>query len=639
MKDASIKDAALDYLQARIDRRSFLRGLTASGLSATVIGQYLQLLSVPAHAASQDPATSVKIEGRGGDVLVEQLQRGGVRYVFANPSSGTGPVFDALIDRKDMHVIMGVHEDYLAAMADGFAKASGEVPFVIVSRPGFPNTIGSQYNAFRDRVPMVVCTDNVSESQRGRFGQQEVDDLLACSAPFTRWRWEGRVPANIAEDLRRAFKFSSSPPLGPVSIAFPRDFFAEPMQAWVHDQDLFDLSHQIRPAADDVEACADSLLDAESPLLYVGQEVHQYGAAAEVLELAELLSIPVVHQNFSWANAFPNDHPLFVGAYQARGRYPASVDFMLDLGGGRGPYQRGNEPAIPRDRRYVRVKLDFDSLGRVTPAHQSVPANVRLFTRDLIDAIESRTTKGRVEELRTARLLPAQEFTHRLQAAQKQIAEQHWSDQPISHERLGVELERALHPEACVVHEADSARTALSHINFRPDGKWYFMTSGLHMGWAVGAALGVKLALPDRQVVALIGDGGFMFGGSQMLWTAQRYEIPIIIVVVNNRSYDGERRRIFSRDTRQGELGKDMLCYIGDPDIDFTRLAAAYDVPAITVTDPDDLAAALARAAAVTAAGEPILLDIHIGRRGAGADSTWYPAYSLFEDAQTRGEG
>jgi benzoylformate decarboxylase len=639
MPDPSVKDAVWDYLRVRIDRRKFLRCLTTTGLSATVAGQYMQLLApAPLHAATTDPATGALIDGRGGDVLVEQLRRGGVRYVFANPSSGTGPVFDALVDRSDMHVILGVHEDYLSAMADGYAKASGEVPFVIVSRPGFPNTIGSQYNAFRDRIPMVVCTDTINESQRGRFGQQEVDDLLACAEPFTRWRWEGRTPANLAEDLRRAFKFTGSPPCGPVSIAFPRDFLTGRMQSRVYDQQLFDLSHEIRPGSEDVEAAADALLNSTSPLLYVGQEVHQYGAEGEVVELAELLSVPVAHQNFSWCNAFPTDHPLYIGDYQAGGRYPANVDLMLDLGGGRGPYQRGDQAAIPRDRRHVQVKLDFDNLGRVLPAHQSVPANVRLFSRDLIDNIRARITKSRIEQIHAARWQATEEFSRRLQAAREQSARQHWSDAPLSHERLGAELERLLHPEACIVHEADSARIALRQIRFGPGRKSFFTTSGLHMGWAVGAALGAKLALPDRQVVALIGDGGFMFGGSQALWTAQRYAIPVIVLVVNNRSYDGERTRIFSRNTRQGELGRDMLCYLGDPDIDFTRLAAAYGVTAAKVTAPDDLEAALRKAAEVTASGEPMLLDVLVGRRGAGADSTWYPAYAHFDEVRRRAE-
>jgi thiamine pyrophosphate-dependent acetolactate synthase large subunit-like protein len=108
--------------------------------------------------------------------------------------------------------------------------------------------------------------------------------------------------------------------------------------------------------------------------------------------------------------------------------------------------------------------------------------------------------------------------------------------------------------------------------------------------------------------------------------------------VVNNRSYDGERTRIFSRNTRQGELGRDMLCYLGDPDIDFTRLAAAYGVTAAKVTAPDDLEAALRKAAEVTAAGEPMLLDVLVGRRGAGADSTWYPPYAHFDEVRRRAE-
>jgi thiamine pyrophosphate-dependent acetolactate synthase large subunit-like protein len=141
--------------------------------------------------------------------------------------------------------------------------------------------------------------------------------------------------------------------------------------------------------------------------------------------------------------------------------------------------------------------------------------------------------------------------------------------------------------------------------------------------------MGVKLALPDRQVVALLGDGAFMFGGDQSLWTAKRYQIPIIIVVQNNGAYDNERNRIWARGGLQAKAKKDMTCYIGDPPIQYTKFAEAYGVGAEKVEDPNDLAAALQRAINSTRDGEPYLLDVVIGRQGMGADSTWYPAFSL----------
>ena len=633
--DARTRDVVFDHVFFPRSRRAFLRDLAAAGLSVSFAGRIVSL------AASDDPplpeasSAGVEIEGRGGDVLVEQLERSGVRFVFANPSSGSGPVFDALIDRPGMQVILALHEATLAAMADGYAKASGKVPFVIVARPGAPNTLGGQYNAFRDRTPIVFCTDNVAEPVRGSFATQEVDDLLACAVPFTRWQWESRTADNLAVDLRRAFKFTTTPPCGPVFLSIPRDLLAQDVSATVYEQPLFDISHEIRADEAVVAEVARLLVSARSPLLYVGNEAGRYGAVPHAIQLAELLSIPVMHQEFSWCNAFPTDHPLFLGSYQPRARFPADVDLMLDLGGGRGPYQVGPAPAVSRDRALIEAKLDIDSMGRLFPAHLSVPANARLFAADLVEAIGDLTTARERQALADLRGAKVAEFGQRLRQSRLDIGRERWADVPLSHERLGMELEQHLHEEAILVHEADSARVALNYLTFGPGRKALYTVSGLNMGWAASAALGVKLAQPDHQVVALIGDGGFMFGGTQLLWTAARYQVPIIVIVVNNRSYDGERTRLWARGSRQAESGRDMICYLGDPDIEFGQLAAAYGVPSLKVVHPDELAPALARAGELSRDGAPVLLDIMVGRRGAGADSTWHPDFSLARRMRT----
>lgn len=627
--DVKTRDAVFNHVFRPGGRRAFLRDLVAAGLSASFAGRLASLAAADDSSPDGSGMAGVEISGRGGDLLVEQLQRSGVRFVFSSPSSGSGPVFDALIDRPGMQVILGLHEATLAAMADGYAKASGKVPFVIVARPGAPNTLGAQYNAFRDRSPIVFCTDNVAESVRGSFATQEVDDLLACAVPFTRWHWETRTADNLAVDLRRAFKFTTTPPSGPVFLSIPHDLLAQNVTAPVFDQPLFDISHEIRADDTVIEEAARLLIHANSPLLYVGNEVYRYGAVQQVVQLAELLSIPVMHQEFSWCNAFPTDHPLFAGSYQPQARFPAGVDLMFDLGGGRGPYQVGPAPAIPRDRVLVEVKLDVESMGRLFPAQLSVPANVRLFAADLTDAIRDATTAAERKSMAKTRGADAAAFGQRLRQSRLQVGRDRWSDAPLSHERLGMELEQHLHAEAIVVHEADSARIALNYLTFGPGRKSLYTISGLNMGWAASAALGVKLARPDHQVVALIGDGGFMFGGAQLFWTAARYEIPVIIIVVNNRSYDGERTRLWARGSRQAEVGRDMICYLGDPDIEFGQLAAAYGVPALQVVHPDDLAPALARASDYSRDGAPVLLEVMVGRRGPGAESTWYPPFSL----------
>ncbi len=630
-----VKGPVKDYLTGKIGRRPFLRRLTALGLTATAARQYSELLASPAASPPVSPAGEGSIsivEGTAGELFVEQLSRCGVRFVFFNPSTGDSPIFDALLNRSDMQVILALQEGVLTAMADGYAKASGKIPFVTCARPGFPNTLVHMFNAYKDRTPMIVAVDQTGGTARGRWGFQEVDELSKVAEPFTKWRWESRRASTLAEDVRRAFKFASTPPTGPVFLMIPSDILGtESVKAEVIDQSQFTLSANVRPDVSEVEEVAQQLLEATSPVLFVGSEVHKLGAEEEVVQLAELLSLPVVQEPSRWTNSFPTDHPLYLGSYQSNMRYPGQIDFLLNLGGWL-PTPRGNSPAVPRSTRIAQVKFDTENTGRIYPSILASPSSVKLFTRDLMEAIRSRTTEARRRQLHETRGSETEEFTRRIRESQESAAQALRSNTPISQERLALELRANLDPQCCIVHEVDSGSVGLKHLTFGHNKMGYYDTTSAILGWGVGAAMGVKLALPDRQVLALLGDGAFMFGGDQSLWTAKRYQIPIIIVIQNNGSYDNERNRIWSRGGSQAKAGKDMTCFIGYPEIQYTKLAEAHGMAAEKVTDPNDLTAALQRAIKSTRDGEPYLLDVVIARRGVGADSTWYPQYSLADE-------
>lgn len=634
-----IKGPVKEYLLGNIGRRSFLRRLTATGLTATAARQYMELLASPAATPRVPAAGEGKIsvvEGTAGEVFVEQLKQCGVRFVFFNPSTGDYPIFDALLNRPDMQVILALQEGVLTAMADGYAKASGKIPFVTCARPGFPNTLVHMFNAYKDRTPMIVTIDQPGQSSLGRWGFQVVDDLAKVAEPFTRWRWETRTAATLAEDVRRAFKFASTPPTGPVFLMIPSDILGtESVKTEIIDQSQFTLSQNVRPDTSEVEEVAKQLLEAETPALFVGSEVHRLGAEEEVVELAELLSLPVVQEPSRWTNSFPTDHSLYLGRYRSNMRYPGPIDFLLNLGGTL-PIPRGTTPAVPRSTKIAQVKFDVENLGRNYPSVLSSPSSVKLFARDLMEAIRSQTTEARRKQLQETRGVKTAEFTGKLRQSLQVAAQSRWDATPISHERLALELRDNLDPRCCVVHELDSGGVGLSHLTFGHNAMGYYDTTSAILGWGIGAAMGVKLALPDRQVVALLGDGAFMFGGDQCLWTAKRYQIPIIIVVQNNGAYDNERNRIWARGGLQAQAKKDMTCYIGDPPIQYTKFAEAYGVGAEKVEDPNDLSAALQRAINSTRDGEPYLLDVVIGRQGMGADSTWYPAFSLADERKLK---
>jgi benzoylformate decarboxylase len=157
-------------------------------------------------------------------------------------------------------------------------------------------------------------------------------------------------------------------------------------------------------------------------------------------------------------------------------------------------------------------------------------------------------------------------------------------------------------------------------------------TEGRALGWGTGAAAGVQLALPNRQVVNFQGDGGFLFGQTDSLWTYSRYDLPIMTVIFNNKSYEEVRWQIMGRGGESGKANKDFIGYLGDPEVDFTKLAAAYNIDGAVVQHTDELKGAIERGIKTMRNGRPFMLDVRMPSTGAGAELTWYPKFSLAEE-------
>jgi thiamine pyrophosphate-dependent acetolactate synthase large subunit-like protein len=203
-------------------------------------------------------------------------------------------------------------------------------------------------------------------------------------------------------------------------------------------------------------------------------------------------------------------------------------------------------------------------------------------------------------------------------------------------ERLAQELEAGLEPDTVYVNDVDSGKKMDPFLSFGGGGKTYVANGPNILGWGMSAATGAKLAQPDKPVVSILGDGAFLFGGPQPLWSQARYNVPVTNIVLNNFSYNNERNRIWTFIAgRQFASGRDMTCYNGSPDVDFAKTAEAFGVQGETVMEPGQVAAALQRAKRANAEGRPYLLDIHVQRDGVGAASEWYPPYSV-ADERTR---
>jgi thiamine pyrophosphate-dependent acetolactate synthase large subunit-like protein len=622
-----MRDLVKRYLDQGISRRQLMKGLGAVGLSAMAARTVARALA-PADAEAAETsgaAAAQQVSGTGGRLLVEQLRMAGVEYLFFNPSTGDAPIYDALADNPMIQLIKGVQEGAVVAMADGYARLSGKTGVVSVANIGLPNAMTQMVNSFKDRIPLLVCVAAFGQNQLGRDGPQDYEHQEVMLEPITKWYWLAQSAAGIPESTRRALKFAATPPGGPVFLSIPDNELAAQSSATVIDQSLFNVAMRIRPARADVQRVARMLIEANNPLLSVGDEVTMCRAEPEVLELAELLALPVAGQaEFGvWSKPFPTRNPLYIGPILRQMTFPGHIDVHLNLGN---PYGERPMPGAT----LVSIRRDPTSLARVSPVDLPLVADLKLATADLLAAVKSQATAQRLRGIADARKARIDAYSAGMARLRKTIAHDLWEGSPISLERLGVELEEGLDKNTIWVTDADSGKNMDPLMSFGGNDKTYVGTGPNVLGWAMAAGLGAKLARPDQPVVAVVGDGSFLFSGPQPLWSLARYQAPVLVLVLNNRSYNNERNRIWTfSGGGQFQRGLDMTCYNGSPDVDFVKAAGAFGVEGGRIDHPEQIKEALKRGQQVCAAGRPYLLEIEVKREGVGAASQWYPAFSI----------
>jgi thiamine pyrophosphate-dependent acetolactate synthase large subunit-like protein len=632
-----MKHLIKQYLDQGLSRRQLVSGLSAIGMSTVAAKAVAQNLAPLGQAAEQAaaqvaaPAAIREVEGNGGKLFVEQLKAAGVQYIFFNPSTGDHPIFDALVDVPEITIIKGIQEGAVTAMADGYARASGRTGVVVVANIGLPNAMTQMVNTFKDQIPMLVAVASIGQNELGRDQWQEVDHHELMTEPITKWFWQAQSTAAMAETTRRALKFASTPPCGPVFLSLPTNTLEERAKAQVWDGSKFDVPMRIRPEKEDVEKAARILIEAKNPLLSVGDEITWCRGEKELIELAELLGAPVAGEAGPlgyWSKPFPTRHPLFIGTALRTMRFPGKPDVLLNLG------NRWGEIAAPGTK-LISIRLDPTSLARGAPVDLAMVADLKLAMADLIAAIRSIATASLLKDIADERAARARAYSAQMRQEREAIARSLADSTPISMERLGLALEENLDRDTCYVADVDSGKTMDPLMAFGGDDKRYFGTGPNVLGWGMAAAFGVKLARPDVPVVSVVGDGSFLFSGPQPLWSLARYKAPVTVIVLNNHSYNNERNRIWNSAGRQFDAARDMTCYNGSPDVDFAKAAGAFGVEGETVEEPAALVGALSRAKAAMVEGRPYLLDIHIKREGLGAVSNWYPSYSI-ADLRTR---
>lgn len=635
-----MRELVTRFLNHGISRREFVRNLSALGFTASATAAILEPLeAIELSAGDLSVAAETSVTGSGGELFVAQARAAGVEYLFTNPGSFEVGFFDAVVDDPQIQLIEGLHEGVVVSMADGYHKVSGKPGFINVHAvAGTAQMAGQLYNASRDGSALVVTAglnDNEAWSDDYVLAPRPGFDQKEINRQFTKISWEARQPASLPLMLRRAFKVATTDPGGPVYLAAAHYALEQKnVTASILPAERFLIRTRVHADPSAIEQAARLLIDAQFPILIAGDEVWKSGAQQELLSLAEHLAIPAVRPGgVIFANAFqnfPTKHAFYLGTaqeFQAELQRVPDVIFFVgarDVGGRVVP----DSPELPAAARIVRLGMDTMSFGRNYPTDVALISDVKAGLADLLASLDSLTTKDR----RTAIAAQRADDIRRLSAAsragvEKQISV-NFGQSPIHPDELCKTMADTLDKNAIIVSENLTGKFDSFRYGFREDEQMHLGNSGSSLGWGIGAAIGAKLAAPDRQVVSSIGDGSVMYSASGF-WTQARYHIPILTVVWNNRNYQTVRFAYHEYGGRMVKSGKYAGMYLGDPDIDFVKLAESQGVSGERVTSGNDLRSALKRGISATRDGKPYLVEVIISRYGGGAESTWHETFNL----------
>lgn len=540
--------------------------------------------------------------------LFEQLVADGVRYIFGNPGTTEQAFMDLLQEYPRLQFILCLHEGVAVSMADSYSRATRRPAFVELHiATGLGNGAGMLYNAKAAHSPIVVY---VGQSASDALFQEPLlsGDLVAMAEPNTKWAYQVEHATDAPQALRRAFKIAEEPPQGPVLLAIPIDVMEEEADVAIQPTSYTRWRAHPDPAA--IDEAAEILSRSERPLLLVGDGVALSDAQDDVQRLAELIGAPIF-QGYSTEVNVASDHPLFSGTLQftnadapdAARRLLERHDVLLAIGT---PLFRFIFPkpgsVVPDGLKVIQVDIDGWELGKNVPGALGIRADCGASVRALLERLAMRPPKSAKER--------AEAIARDVKAArEKALAADRagWDATPISVARLMSELATALPPDAAMFDEAITASTALQRYVAPRPGRYYRARGG-GLGPGMPGPVALKLAMPDRPVVGVVGDGAAMYTMSA-LWTAAHHRIPVTWVIVNNASYRILKQNLVDYLGPSHAERRFVELDLTDPPLRYDKLAESMGVHGRRVERPEDIRPALEEAFRL---GAPALVDVAV---------------------------
>ena len=583
----------------------------------------------------------------GGQIVARALKEYGVEYVAGVPGHGIWSLFDAFLEEgSQLPFIQVMHEQSAVHMADGYFRASGRPMACSTSiGPGATNTIIGLATAYADSIPLFYVSGGPATHMKGHGVMQEIERQNENAFPriteqVTKRAYKAGRVDELPFIMHRAFNTMLSGRPGPVHVELPMDIQVEAADVAIHPLDLRMARGVSYPDPQAVERAVALLLSAERPVFVAGGGAISAGASDELTRLAEKIGAAV---SITWngKGAISEDHALFIGAVGQTGTtcgnaITASADVVMSVGcrftdWSASSYAKGASFSIPPGK-LIHIDLDHHEIGKNYPTEVGIVADAKA-TLEAMLALISETQAAKAlarREKFIGDVMRAKAEWEAMLAPRRDSRET-----PFTSQRPLGALRKVMDRDGIVVVGSGNTQGAVKQT-FPVYHPRTHLTSGSFspMGWAVPAAMGAKLAMPDRQVVAIVGDGDFMMSLPE-LGTAVMNNIPVVFMVQNNQGYmsiRGGQRKFMGR-----HVASEFNFHKGNGQpysANISEVARNFGVESWKVTSDDQLESSLK---AALDCGGPALVEVMTSRDAAGPFATgwWdFPSPAYYEKEQ-----
>lgn len=523
--------------------------------------------------------TTVLFQTTGAEAVIQSLKAEGVKTIFGYPGGAIMPIYDALFDHlEEVNHVLTRHEQGAIHAAQGYARTSGKTGVVFAtSGPGATNLITGLADALIDSTPLVCITGQVASHLLGTDAFQETD-VMGISMPVTKWNCQVTKAADIAPALAKAFYIASSGRPGPVLVDITKDAQFEKLD-FSYEKCTAVRSFQPKPKlnADQLQAASKLLNEAKKPLMIVGQGIMLSNAEEELLVFAEKTGVPVA-STLLGLGAFPANHPQFVGMVGMHGNYAPNVksnecDVLLAVGMRFDDRVTGDVSRYAKQAKVVHIDIDAAEINKIIKADAPVLADAKEALAFLTDWVEKQNHQSWLDEFHHAK-------ENELQVLSKN-RNNDFSDE-LRMDLVIDLLSQKTNGNAVIVTDVGQHQMMAAQFYQYNQTKSNVTSGGLGtMGFALPAAIGAKMANPGKQVIAIIGDGGFQMT-LQELGTIMQNNIGVKIIILNNE-YLGMVRQW------QQMFFEKRYSFTNIQSPDFVALAASYNIKGVKVEKQEDL--------------------------------------------------